>query len=76
MTVLMMEAVHTSETLVHFSDITRYYVPEDSKLLSLITSMSIREIRMSCIYYLYYFKGVSILPFPLTGIYSNIYKDA
>jgi hypothetical protein len=75
MTVLMMEAVHTSETSVHFSDITRYYIPEDSKLLSLITSMSIREIRTSCIYYLYYFKGV-YCHFQLLEFIRNIYNDA
>jgi hypothetical protein len=29
---LMMEAVRTSETLVHFNVTTRRYIPEDSKL--------------------------------------------
>jgi hypothetical protein len=28
---LMMEAVHTSETSVHFNVTTRRYIPEDSK---------------------------------------------
>jgi hypothetical protein len=26
---LMMEAMHTSETLVHFNMTTRYYIPDD-----------------------------------------------
>jgi hypothetical protein len=30
---LIMEAVHTSETLVNFNVTTQRYIPEDSKLL-------------------------------------------
>jgi hypothetical protein len=30
---LMMEAVHTSETSVHFNMTTRRYIPEDSNLI-------------------------------------------
>jgi hypothetical protein len=32
--VMMMEAVRTSETSVHFNVTTRRYIPEDSKLLT------------------------------------------
>jgi hypothetical protein len=41
--ILMMEAVHTSEMLIHFNMTTRHYIPDNSKLNSLFTLKIIKN---------------------------------
>jgi hypothetical protein len=41
-TALMMEAVRTTETLVHFNVTTRRYIPEDSKVHNPCYSLKVK----------------------------------